>query len=130
MVNERTILIADDELNFRDIGREFVEVLFPGYTPETLCDGNQLKSRLEQGVHDVAVIITDNTMHAGPTGSEIIQKYARNPGAPPIILATGDGGCVGEAAVRNGAFGYLKKPYRMVQFEEIVGRALASRQSS
>ena len=122
MTDKKIILIADDIEIMRDLNTEFVERLFSNYIVETCSSGTELRNRLEKGVEGVACVITDDDMKEGPTGGELITKYASK---VPMVLCYGrDQNAIGEKAVQDGAVGYLKKPYNMKEFKEIVSKAL------
>ena len=123
------IIIADDKEHQRELVKEMIETIFEPFPIEFYNDGNGLKSRLERGVKDVKCIITDNDMINGPTGSQLILQYAGENGIPPIVLIYGanDSNLIGEQAVKDGAVGYLKKPYTMSQFKEVVRLVLGYR---
>ena len=124
MAKRNKILIADDMPANREVYTSILESEFPNYSIEAFKDGNSLVSRIEEGVNDVGMILTDNQM-PGINGSDIIAKYAINPEfGVPFILVTGDGKDVGEEACKNGAFGYLLKPFGFPQFTDLVNRAL------
>jgi DNA-binding NtrC family response regulator len=130
MTDKNKILVADDEDDLRDAVIEGLSTFFSNYTFQGFQDGKQLSERLDQGVHDVALIITDNTMtkgpagRLGPTGEDIITKYAREDGMPPFILMTADGLGVGSRALKAGAFDYIPKPYSLEQLSRVVSKAL------
>lgn len=124
---QKTILIADDDESVRGVVKYFLEAGFSEYTIEEFEDGKNLQNRLERELVSptgVKLLITDNDMGEGPTGSEIIKKYADKPNISPIILYYGGVDNIGESAVQNGAFGYLKKPSKFAQFKLVVGEAL------
>ena len=123
--NKGTILIADDEEGCREVIKNFFDSGFPGYSIEEFNDGNLLKNRLEkelQNPNDVKLLITDNQM-PGITGGELINEYARKIKFPVILHYSGSL-YIGEEAVRNGAYDYLRKPCAFDNFIKIVKRAL------
>jgi DNA-binding NtrC family response regulator len=123
----KQIIIADDEEANRHIYSYILEKEFQGYEPELFSNGNSLVGRLEKDVSNVALILTDNRMFPGPTGSEIIKKYANDArfrGLIPFILIFGGDEDIGKKAVEDGAFYYLLKPYGISQLTSILQRAL------
>ncbi len=120
--NKGIIFLADDEPSVLDANRRLVRACFPGFVPETFKDGNSLEERLKNDVSGVRLVITDNNM-PGIKGSDLIEKYARILDVKFILYYAGDNS-IGEDAVKNGAFGYLKKPSELSDFEDLVRRAL------
>ena len=126
MTNKGNILVADDVDDVRDLVVESLNLLFPGYEIEQFSNGNLIKRRLEQELETpggVKLLVTDNDMKIGPTGSELIANYAKRVNFP-IILNYGGIEEIGKEAIRNGAYGYLLKPFIITSFGEIVGGAL------
>lgn len=77
---------------------------------EVFSSGEALESRLKAGnLEGVVLAVVDNQMFPGPTGVEIIRRYARNVQFPFILNYGGDNS-IGEQAVADGAVGYFKKP--------------------
>ncbi|MBU4070080.1 MAG: response regulator [Nanoarchaeota archaeon] len=119
---QKSILLADDNANIRYLFYEFMKISFPEYNVETFEDGIALKGRLEKNIDDIKIIITDNRMPPGNTGSEIIKDYAKQ---IPMILVYGGEKYIGEKAIENGAVGYLLKPIYLQKLAEIVKRVLS-----
>ncbi|MDP2628640.1 MAG: response regulator [Nanoarchaeota archaeon] len=125
MTNDKKILIADDEKDTRELVGDMIGMDFSDYNIEFCENGNSLKNRLEKIVGketEIKLVLTDNEM-PGYQGSSLIREYARKINAPMILVYAGDNE-IGEQAVKDGAFAYLKKPYRFSTLSEIVGRAL------
>ena len=121
----RKIIVADDEKIMRRFVGVVIEQKFPEFEVEFFEDGSSLESRLNQGVENIRLVITDNTM-PGVKGSELIKKYATREEFRRIhfILYYGGDESIGEQAIRNGAFRYLLKPSPLTEFSEAVGQAL------
>lgn len=118
------IFHADDKETQRDLVYRILRRDFPAYDLESFDDGVFLAERMEKGLSDVALIITDNQMPF-LTGSQIIRDYALRIEIP-MILAYGGDKEIGEQAVRNGAFGYILKPFSVKNFSDLTRRALES----
>lgn len=120
----KQILIADDDESLRTINRMIVKRDFPDYEIEEFKDGTLLAGRLEQDVSNVCLVLTDNSM-PGVNGSEIIKKYAKTSrfSKIPMILAYGDGESIGKKAIEDGAFDYILKPFRSLEFTALLKKA-------
>lgn len=124
--NKKTILIAEDEDSIRFLMSLITQENFPQTNVESFEDGNSLEKRLNNGIENVKVIVTDNNM-PGINGSTIVEKYAKRPeysGVKFILHYGGDLGETGETAMRNGAFAYLLKPMNLDKYTNTVKRAL------
>ena len=120
---KKRILIADDDENLREINSAIVNRLFPNYETEVFVDGTSLRSRLEQTLEEVELVITDNDM-PGINGSEIITQYAKKLNLP-FILAYGGDESIGKDALADGAFDYILKPYSIADFKEKIKKAIS-----
>ena len=122
--NKGRILVADDEVLIRNIYRKFFGMKFPEFNMEEFSNGNSLDARLKEETFDIRLILADNTMPPGFTGSEIIKKYALRFSQIPFILCYAGLDDIGRTAVENGAFSYLKKPFELSVFADLVERAI------
>ena len=127
----KTILIADDKKDARDLTKEILENSLPDYSFETFENGTSLKNKLNgllvKRDRNIKAIITDDTM-PGCTGSELIAKYAKMKEfeKTPVILVYGGEESIGKKAVENGAFAYVQKPYDISKFSNLVKKAISS----
>jgi len=119
------ILVADDDGAMRRLNLRCLKMGFPRYETEEFEDGKSLVSKLEGDVSGVALVLTDNEM-PGINGSEIIKNYASREGFKqiPFILVYGGDETIGKQVVRDGAFGYLIKPYDFKNYNELIAEAL------
>ncbi len=122
----KQILLADDEEIIINLYKTLVNDKFPSCEIETFPNGNSLVGRLEKDVSNVILILIDNSMPPGPAGNEIIQKYARDSkfNRIPFILSYGGDICIGDEAIKNGAFGFIQKPVNFSQFMDILQKAV------
>jgi len=121
---KKIILIADDSKEIRELANMILQEDFPQFHVESFEDGTSLESRLNKGINNVKLVVTDNRM-PGITGFEIIEKYSRKPeyaGVRFILCYAGDE-MIGKKAVENGAFDYILK-MEMIKYSKIVKRAL------
>ena len=120
MSKKPQILIVDDELNIRRILQMAFEKA--GYDAVTAEDGRTALMELEKQRFDA--VITDVTM-PGMTGYEL-QKLI-NEAAPeiPVIIMTAFGTIPqAVAAIRNGAFEYITKPFDLEHLKKVVASAV------
>lgn len=120
MSKKPQILIVDDELNIRRILQMAFEKA--GYDASTAEDGRTALMELEKQRFDV--VITDVTM-PGMTGYELQRLI--NEAAPeiPVIIMTAFGTIPqAVAAIRNGAFEYVTKPFDLEQLKKVVASAV------
>mgnify|MGYP001568243633 CR=1 FL=1 len=120
------ILLADDVEFLRKLYGDIVSSTFPNYEVEFFQNGGSLVERLERGVGNIALILTDNSMPPGPTGSEIIRKYAKSPkfdGTIPFILSYAGDEEIGKKAIEDGAFSFIQKPFDLSQLVDIIQKA-------
>ena len=118
-------MFADDDEIVRKLQQRIFQTKFPEYALEQFEDGTSLKNCLEGEVGDVALVVTDNEM-LGISGTEIIRQYARVKSFP-FILVYGGEMKIGEQAVKDGAFGFLQKPFQPDKYRDMVNMALTSR---
>jgi len=120
MSKKPQILIVDDELNIRRI----LQMAFDkaGYDAVTAEDGRTALIELEKQRFDA--VITDVTM-PGMTGYELQRLI--NEAAPeiPVIIMTAFGTIPqAVAAIRNGAFEYITKPFDLEHLKKVVASAV------
>ncbi len=130
MENKR-ILIAEDNENQRTLIKEILKNSLPDYSFETFENGASLKNKLNEflikGNRNIKAIITDNNMPRY-TGSKLIAKYAKMKEFKkiPFLLVYGGDESIGKRAVKNGAFAYVQKPYKIWEFSNLVKKAISS----
>jgi DNA-binding NtrC family response regulator len=112
------VLIVEDEPVVRAV---LCEILAASYECVAVGSAEEGLSQLSQKSFDVA--ITDVRL-PGMTGEEfLLRAHEINPRLPVIVVTGADSD---EAKfVEEGAFGYLLKPFRFEEVEELVGRAVA-----
>ena len=118
-MENKKVFIADDTAGIPELYRCFLEGEFiVPVVIEIFKNGTSLEKRLGENPENLRLVLTDNQM-PGITGSEIISKYSRMPqfSNARFVLLTGDEYSVGEEAVRNGAYGYLIKPF---DFKDLI----------
>ncbi len=116
------ILVVDDEADIRDLISELLED--EGYAARTAHDADTAFAAIEAAPPDL--IILDIWLQGSRMdGIEILKSVKRdNPGIP-IVIISGHGNVeVAVAAVQQGAYDFIEKPFNIDQLLVVVGRAL------
>lgn len=113
------VLVVDDEEPFRRLLKK--ELTRKGYSVEVAPDGNEALRLLRDRSFDV--ILLDVVM-PGVDGISLMKKLKEDSGAPAIIVLTGKATVeTAVEAMKNGAFDYLTKPYKLDELVIVVDRA-------
>ena len=123
------IIYADDESYMRDIYRGIHKKMFNIYKPEFYESGESVEKKLEELIvngNGERVIILDNDMKQGLFGRELIKEYSPRLDIP-MILVSGDDKSVGEEAIKNGAYAFIEKPFKIEYFCKVVNSVLDSK---
>jgi two-component system nitrogen regulation response regulator NtrX len=116
------VLIVDDEADIRDIISDLLRD--EGYSARTAHDADSAFAAIETSAPDL--IILDIWLQGSRMdGIEILKSVKRdNPGIP-IVIISGHGNIeVAVAAVQQGAYDFIEKPFNMNQLMVVVDRAL------
>jgi len=116
------VLIVDDEADIRDIISDLLTD--EGYSSRTAHDADNAFAAVEAAAPDL--IILDIWLQGSRMdGIEILKSVKRdNPGIP-IVIISGHGNIeVAVAAVQQGAYDFIEKPFNMNQLLVVVSRAL------
>lgn len=116
------VLIVDDEADIRDIISDLLSD--EGYSARTAYDADSAFVAIEAAAPDL--IILDIWLQGSRMdGIEILKSVKRdNPGIP-IVIISGHGNIeVAVAAVQQGAYDFIEKPFNMDQLLVVVARAL------
>lgn len=114
------ILVVDDELSMR----EFLSILLEkdGHHVFTGSDGVRGLEQLAQ--HDIDLVITDIRM-SGMTGLELLQEVKEHYPHIPVLLITAYASPDDAVqAMKNGAFDYITKPFKVDAIKTVVNSAL------
>jgi len=116
------ILIVDDD----DVIRETLyELLSAQYNCDTAETAEQALQKLANGIVDV--VLTDISM-PGLSGKELLRRVGQLYPLTPVIMVSGMSDQeYAEELIKQGAFAYLLKPFRLEIVEECVERALQQR---
>jgi two-component system response regulator AtoC len=113
------ILAVDDEEPFRRLLKK--ELSRKGFSVETAADGRTALNLLRENVFDV--ILLDIVM-PGMNGLSLMKKLRADPATPVIIVLTGRATIeTAVEAMKNGAYDYLTKPYKLDELVIIINRA-------
>lgn len=116
----RTILIVDDDLGPREALRQ---ILTPTYRVVTAQNGQEALEQFD--AHRPDMVISDIRMPV-MSGTELMTALRRRAPDTPFVLLTGYATIESaQAAVREGAFDYISKPYHVRDIRSLVVRALA-----
>ena len=120
------ILVVDDEEPFRRLLNK--ELARKGYAVQVARDGNEALRVLSDNVFDV--ILLDVVM-PGVDGLSLMKKLKEDSGAPAIIVLTGKATVeTAVDAMKNGAYDYLTKPYKLDELAIVIERAYEYRRLS
>ncbi len=113
------ILVIDDEEPFRRLLKK--ELTRKGYAVEVASDGDEALRTLRDRSFDV--ILLDVVM-PGIDGLSLMKKFKEDSSAPSIIVLTGKATVeTAVEAMKNGAFDYLTKPYKLDELSIVIDRA-------
>ena len=111
------ILIADDEINTREVLAQFLR---RRYEVTTAADGTEAIGKIQTG--DFDLVLTDLRM-PGADGMEVLQ--AAQARCAKCIVLTAYGSIVDAVkAVKLGAFDFVSKPIKLDQLETVINAAL------
>jgi two-component system, NtrC family, response regulator HydG len=114
-----SVLVVDDEEPFRRLLKR--ELGRKGFAVEVAADGDAALALLRGRAFDV--ILLDIVM-PGLDGLATMKRLRQDPGAPAIIVLTGRATVeTAVEAMKNGAFDYLTKPYKLDELIVLVNRA-------
>jgi two-component system, NtrC family, response regulator PilR len=116
-----SILVTDDELSMR----EFLKILLEkeGHSVTTAGDGIAALGALAEKSFDL--IISDIKMPR-MGGLELLERVKELDQHLPVVLITAYASPEDAvAAMKNGAFDYITKPFRVEEIKSIIGAALA-----
>ena len=113
------ILVVDDEEPFRRLLKN--ELARKGYAVSVAVDGGGALRLMRE--NPFGAILLDVVM-PGVDGLSLMKKLKEDPSAPPIIVLTGKATVeTAVEAMKNGAYDYLTKPYKLDELVIVVDRA-------
>ena len=120
------VLVVDDELSMR----EFLEIMLlnEGYSVVTAENGGEALKILEK--EPVDLIITDIRMN-GIDGLQVLKKSKEiNPHTIVIMISAYASAETAVQAMKEGAYDYLPKPFKLKEIKKVIREALNSRKPS
>jgi len=113
------VFVVDDEEPFRRLLKK--ELTRKGFAVDTAADGEEALRFLKENSCDV--VLLDILMPA-MDGITLLGRLKGDPAAPAIVVLTGNATIeTAVEAMKNGAFDYLTKPYKLDELEIIINRA-------
>jgi len=113
------MLIAEDDDSLRDILREVLQKT--NRVIEAYKDGREAIGALQQSRFDI--VITDLRM-SGADGLQVLQEAKKSYPDSIVIIMTGYASLDSAiAAIRGGAYDYIRKPFKIDELEIIVHNA-------
>jgi putative nucleotidyltransferase with HDIG domain len=118
------ILVVDDEEAIREIVSSMLTTA--GYTCQQACSGMEALAVLNSG-EEFELMLSD-LMMAELDGIGLLERTKEKfPDMPVVMVTAVHDISVALAAIRNGAYDYLLKPFEREQLMNTVGRALENR---
>ena len=113
------VLVVDDEEPLRRLLKN--ELTRKGYTVAVAAEGGEALRLLAQAAFDVVLL---DVVMPGMDGLSLMKKLKEDGGAPPIIVLTGKATVeTAVEAMKNGAYDYLTKPYKLEELVIVIDRA-------
>ena len=124
-MQNRRILIVDDEKDIRDTMRAFFEL--QGFEVFEAADGVEAIERVREEPFDV--VLTD-LMMPGLNGLEVLKLVrSTSPATAVLIITAYPSPQVESKAMELGCDGFLSKPFRLDQLKSAVHQSLTRRRS-
>lgn len=120
--NSISILVADDELSMR----EFLKIMLEkeGYAVTSVADGQAALKQIDRQPFDL--IISDIRMPR-MNGLDLLEQVKEIDQQLPVVMITAYASPEDAvAAMKNGAFDYITKPFRVEEIKKVIKAALAS----
>ena len=115
----KTILIADDEINIRRVLEAILKR--DGYEVVTAASGEEALSLMNR---EIQTVITDLKM-PGLDGMELLRRLGAQHPDVPVVMITAHGSVENAVeAVKLGAFDYVEKPFDQEQIRQVVAKAI------
>ena len=118
------ILLVDDDLHIRSLGRELLEKL--GYGVETAENGEEVLEKFHQG-RPLDLVILDYHL-PGMSGLEVVQRLKTFYPRTEVLVASGFfSNREKEQLTAGGARGFLDKPFRLRELKSRIEEVLEER---
>jgi DNA-binding NtrC family response regulator len=114
-----SILVVDDEEPFRRLLKN--ELARRGYAVSVAADGGEAMRLMSNNAFDAVLL---DVIMPGVDGLSLMKTLKEDPSAPPFIVLTGKATVeTAVEAMKNGAYDYLTKPYKLDELVIVVDRA-------
>ncbi len=121
-----SILVVDDEKSMRD----FLELMLlkEGYTVNLASDGQEALKFIDK--EDFDLVITDIRMR-NINGIDVLKRTKeRNPNTPVIMISAYATAETAVEAMKEGAYDYIPKPFKIGEFKRIIKDALKTKKEA
>lgn len=120
------ILVVDDE---RDIRAMIADILQDeGHGVRTAADSDSALSEINTAAPDLVILdiwLKDSRLD----GIDILKRVRRDNPSIPVVIISGHGNIeIAVAAIKQGAYDFIEKPFNIDQLLVVVGRALEASQ--
>lgn len=113
------VLVVDDEEPLRRLLKK--ELGRKGFSVEVASDGGEALTILRDNVFDVLLL---DIVMPGIDGIELMNRLKADPASPVIVVLTGRATVeTAVEAMKNGAYDYLSKPYKLDELVIVINRA-------
>ncbi|GAB4390210.1 MAG: sigma-54 dependent transcriptional regulator [Thermodesulfovibrionales bacterium] len=117
------ILIVDDEEPVRRLLKK--ELGRKGYAADTAGDAASALKMIKESSFDVVLL---DIVMPGMDGIAMLRKLKADPASPAIVVLTGKATVdTAVEAMKNGAYDYLSKPYKLEELQIVINRAYEQR---
>ena len=117
-----TVLVVDDEVMVKDLARDILKRY--GYTVLTAAGGEEAVQLYQQHTGAIATVVLDVVM-PGMDGREVFARMRQiNPAAKIIVSSGYSSDRDADELLKQGAAGFVKKPYRMAELVKVVGEVI------
>lgn len=117
------VLVVDDEEPFRRLLKK--ELTRKGFAVEVAGDGENALHLVARDSFDVVLL---DIVMPGVDGITVMKRMMQDPSSPAIIVLTGRATVeTAVEAMKNGAYDYLTKPYKLDELMIIMNRAFEFR---
>ncbi len=116
------ILIVDDEKDIRQLISDIL--IDEGYTTRLAANSDQAYGAINDEAPDL-VILDIWLKESQHDGIDILKNVRRNNPDIPIVIISGHGNIeIAVAAIKQGAYDFIEKPFNIDQLMVVIGRAM------
>ena len=116
------ILIVDDERDIRELVSDILED--EGYTTRTAANSEECLAELDRerpGLMVLDIWLKDS----GMDGIDILKHVKKNMPEIPVVIISGHGNIeIAVAAIKQGAYDFIEKPFNIDQLTVVIRRAM------